>query len=34
MAENLPDHLGLGDGGDNAQRSLTAKGKVARLARL
>ena len=26
MAENLADHLGLGDGGDNAQRSLTAKG--------
>jgi hypothetical protein len=25
MAENLPDHLGLGDGGDNPQRPLTAK---------
>src|SRR5262245_26175666 len=26
MAENLADHLGLSDGGDTAQRSLTAKG--------
>jgi hypothetical protein len=25
MAENLPDHLGLGDGGDNPSRPLTAK---------
>ncbi len=25
MAENRADHLGLGDGGDNPQRSLTAK---------
>ena len=31
MAENLADHLDLGDGGDNAQCSLTAQGKVARL---
>jgi hypothetical protein len=26
MAENLADHLDLGDGGDHAQRSLTAQG--------
>lgn len=26
MAENCADHLDLGDGGDNAQHSLTAKG--------
>src|SRR5262249_3106441 len=29
MAEHLAEHLGLGEGGDNVQRSLTAKGKVA-----
>ena len=31
MAENRTDHLGRGDGGDNPQRSMTAKRKVARL---
>jgi hypothetical protein len=34
MTENLANHLGLGDGGENPQRPLMAKRKVARLARL
>src|SRR5438309_12049125 len=31
MAEELADHLGLGNGGDYPQRPLTAKRKVARI---